>query len=102
MRVCYLSGPITGYPNAEETFKKAEEFLIREGMYDEVVNPFDIYHELKMNKGCEPTYDEIMEYDIAKLRTCSDIALMLGWEKSKGAKIELKYAIMNNLQVRLI
>lgn len=102
MRVCYLSGPISGVKNAEDIFKKAEEFLIREGMYDKVVNPFDIYHDLKDKIGVEPSYEDIMEYDLRALEKCSDIALMFGWEKSKGARIELRKAIDKELQVRLI
>ena len=81
-RRVYLSGPMTGiaefnYP----AFMAAEAELCRLG-YD-VVNP------AKVKPDGEPTWENYMRADLRDMLTCDAIALMPGWENSKGARMEL-------------
>lgn len=79
----YLSGPMTGIENNNfETFAAAAKDLREEG--HEVINPAE-----QINKS---SWTEYMRHDIAELVKCDAVAVLLGWNKSKGAKIEVYIA----------
>lgn len=82
MRI-YLSGPMTGIAdnNFPEFHKWAE--LLRSTGY-EVVSPAEIQEA--------GTWELCLRADLRELCTCDGIALMPGWEKSKGANLELHVA----------
>lgn len=82
---CYVSGPITGIENGnKESFKNAELQLKNEGF--EVINP----HELHTKEQEETfTWSDFMRSDIKALCDCNFIAVLPGWEKSKGANVEV-------------
>ena len=46
-------------------------------------------------------YVNLMEADLAAVRSCDAIYMLVGWEKSVGAKRELMEAIKNGLEVIL-
>ncbi|GLS13632.1 DUF4406 domain-containing protein [Hydrogenophaga electricum] len=81
----YLSGPMTGLPDLNfPAFHAAADQLRRMGL--DVVNPADINPDTSMSwAGC-------MRADIKALCDCDAIALMPGWERSKGAHLELHIA----------
>jgi hypothetical protein len=83
----YLSGPITGLSEAEYTRRFANAERHYEAAGYEVVNPVTIGQELEKTNP-HPTYEEYMTADLAALRTCTHIALLEGWEQSKGANRE--------------
>lgn len=78
----YISGSITKDPDYKRHFNKAERFLKRQGYA--VFNPCCIPNIF--------SYDEFMNIDIAALECCDCVYMLKGWEKSKGANIELKKA----------
>lgn len=82
MRV-YISGPITGLTEEEfmNNFKFAEEFLTKRG--HEVINPCTIEHDHAK------TWEDYMCCDIRALFPCDAIAMIPGWENSRGARIEI-------------
>lgn len=82
----YLSGPITGYDMEErrKTFDAAAALIADMGM--KAVNPMDGYVE-----GMD--WEECMREDIAKLVRCDGIAMLPGWEDSKGARLEFDIAM---------
>jgi hypothetical protein len=85
MRI-YLAGRVTGlnYRTVRKRFARAEAYLISIGF--EVVNPLRIVPE-----GC--TWTDSMRICIHYLSLCNYIALLPGWEKSRGASIEYEVAI---------
>ncbi len=91
-KVIYLSGPITGLPIEEvrAAFTKAEN-KIREryGATVEIVNPLKLE-----TKGA--TWEEAMRTCIEAMMKCNYIHMLPGFEKSKGARLEL--TIAENLQ----
>lgn len=89
----YISGPITGQNNYIERFAAAEE-LLKEAGY-ESINPAEELMEMPKNS----THEEYMEKAIALLACCEGIYMLEGWENSKGAKIELDWAIRNKLTI---
>lgn len=82
MRI-YLSGPMTGIPdNNFPAFREWAARLRADGM--EVVSPAEIQEA--------GTWELCLRADIRELCTCDAIALMPGWEGSKGANLELHIA----------
>ena len=97
MRI-YLSGKITGREKEDYTrqFARAESFY-KTGGFD-VVNPVKIGEEvLKINPKAE--WQDFMIRDLEALRTCTHIALLEGWEDSKGAKMEKAEAEKMGLEI---
>lgn len=88
----YLSGPMTGLPDLNfPAFHAAAAELRAAG--HEVVNPAEI------NVGTDPTWEQCMRADIRQLCDCDAIALMPGWEHSKGANLEAHIAHRLGLEV---
>jgi hypothetical protein len=96
MRI-YLSGPVTkiGYGNAVALFEQYERTLrVIVGKDDELVNP------LKETPSVEgKSWFYYMRKDLAILRRCSAIAMLPGWERSWGARIERFYAYWTGKEV---
>ena len=46
-------------------------------------------------------FDNLMEADLAAVRSCDAIYMLVGWEKSVGAKRELVEAVNNGLEIIL-
>jgi hypothetical protein len=89
MEAIYISGPIKGIVNPKEIFDDKQKQLEKIGCM--VTNPFNL-----LETG---TYEEFMRYDIRALTFCDSIYMMKGWEKSKGANIELKVAKAIGLKI---
>lgn len=81
----YLSGPMTGLPDLNFPAFHAEAARLR-GLGWEVVNPAEL--------NADPSAGLVacMRVDIAALMTCGAIALLPGYEDSKGASLELHIA----------
>lgn len=83
----YLSGAITNNKQYKRQFKKAERKVKKQGY--KVFNPCAIPNIF--------SYSEFMKIDIAALECCNKIYMLKGWEKSRGAKMELQRAKELNL-----
>ena len=117
MRV-YISGPITNTPDHRDRFAAAVEYFgtLNPELtpIEALVNPLDV-------KACEGgkcgwydsgsdendggnghTWACWMEYDLMALEKCDTIALIPGWHRSKGAKLELKAALDLDFQVLVL
>ena len=94
----YLSGPITGLPEAEYTARFARAQRHYEAAGYEVVNPVEVGKELQKTNP-QPSYGDYMEKDLEALATCSHIALLEGWEQSPGAQCEKREALKLGLEI---
>ncbi len=81
----YLAGPMTGIEALNFPAFHAEAFRLRALGYN-VVNPAEI--NVDPTKG----WSECMRADIAQLVKCDGIALLPGWEQSRGARLECHIA----------
>lgn len=85
----YIAGKITGLKNYKEIFNKAEENLKEQG--HQVMNPS------VLPKGFP--WESYMPICFAMINACDGILMLKNWEDSKGAGIELEYAIEKGKEV---
>ena len=90
----YLSGPMTGIESWNFPAFHSEAARLRE-MGHEVVSPAEVNPDTSM------TWEQCLRTDIKALCDCEAIALMNGWEHSKGAHLELHIAHRIGLKVLL-
>ncbi|WP_447896011.1 DUF4406 domain-containing protein [Vreelandella sp. GE22] len=96
MKRIYISGPMTGLPGLNfGTFNFLALKLRTLGF--EVVNPAEKQSELG-----ELTWEEYLREDLRDMLTCDTIALLPGWENSRGAQLELHVAHRVGLTVTLV
>lgn len=104
----YLSGPITGYPEHNvPAFAGATQALEMVG--HTVLNPHTVCtvlddHECK--GPCNPSdallpWEDYLRADlIAMLRQCDGLAMLPGWQHSRGATLEHHVAVALGWEVR--
>ena len=94
----YLSGKITGLEKEvyTKTFARAEQHYLSAGY--EVINPVKIGEAL-LSLNPKAKYEDFMIRDLEALSTCTHIALLEGWEDSKGAMREKKEAEKLGLEI---
>lgn len=89
----YISGAITGTDDYMKRFAAAEKVITESGYT--AVNPAKINSNLPEGT----TYDEYMKLSMCLLEMCDAIYMLVGWQESNGAKMELKYAIKHKKAV---
>lgn len=77
----YLAGPMSNYPELNFPHFREMASLLRDQGHD-VVNPAEI------NADKTTPWLDCMRMDIEQLIYCEAIALLDGWEKSRGAMVE--------------
>lgn len=95
----YLAGPMTGLPDLNFPAFHAEAARLRALGYD-VVNPAEINGGADELVACaqmtpaelKAHWRKCMRADIKQLVDCDGVALLPGWQKSKGARIEADLA----------
>ena len=92
MKRVYLSGAMTGHPDLNfPAFHAAARELRAKGF--DVANPAEIKPE------GEPSWSACMRADLKAMLDCCTVALLPGWEDSKGANIEARLAIQLGMRV---
>lgn len=94
MKTIYISGPMTGIENLNRDMFDEAESLLRE-CGENPINP----HNFPEQKS----YEDYLLLDLEMIAMAADaIAMLPGWERSPGAKKELKTAIELGLEVILM
>lgn len=82
----YIAGPMTGLPEFNfPAFDKAQAELENKGLM--VVNP------AKLADHTDKPWAWYMRNSLKAMLDCNAIYLLPGWEKSRGARLELKIAL---------
>lgn len=80
MAKVYIAGPMTGYQDFNRpAFYAAAEILRERGFT--VKTPADCYNGNSWEEG--------MKHDIPAMLSCDRVSLLDGWEKSRGARLEV-------------
>jgi len=88
----YLAGPISGQPGYFQTFAEAADKLRKEG--------HDVFNPAASNQEGRPV-NKIMAFLLPHLcLDCEAIALLPGWRRSGGARIE--YMLARYLKLKII
>jgi hypothetical protein len=95
MRRLYLSGPMSGHPGFNYDAFHAEAARLRALGYH-VENPAE-----NPAPACA-IWQNYMRQAIAQLVTCDTIALLPGWNHSRGARVEYGLAISLDLIVAMV
>jgi hypothetical protein len=91
MRI-YISGAITGLPAGNRPAFTAAALQLA-GLGHAVINPHEIGDIVR--KGLhpkDPTWSDYMRTDIVAMMGCDAVALLEGWDLSRGAKVEYDLA----------
>lgn len=91
----YIAGPMTGIENFNYPAFHAAAKTLRDAGHD-AVNPAEI------SPGTEKTWECAMRQDLREMLTCDAVALLPGWESSKGANIERELAGKVGIKVHTI
>jgi hypothetical protein len=104
MKTIYLSGPMSNLPDLNKpAFASEEKRLLQEGWA--VANPHnivkfsDIPPTLLLPENSQELWQFCMRKDLAALVLCDAIQMLVGWEKSRGAKIEHYVALHLGLEI---
>ncbi|NCA78329.1 MAG: DUF4406 domain-containing protein, partial [Alphaproteobacteria bacterium] len=89
--IIYLSGPMSGIPKFNFPAFYEAELWITEHMMCSIINPARNVQGL--------SYDDYMNIDLYLMKLATTIVQLPGWEKSKGAKREYKYAILRGMKI---
>ena len=79
----YVAGPMTGYPEHNFPAFQAAAAQLREAGY-EVVSPAEQHY----NEDLTQPWAWYLKQDIPVMLGCDGVALLPGWGKSRGAKLE--------------
>jgi nucleoside 2-deoxyribosyltransferase len=94
VRTIYLSGPMTGIELFNHpAFDEAELRLNSQG--HNVKSP----HRVELEDSETPNWENFMRKDLKMLCDCDTIALLPGWDKSRGATLELFIATQLGMEV---
>ena len=92
----YISGKITDTPMEEymNKFQEAQDFLESKG-YD-VINPAKVNHYLPPDST---HYREYIDMSLCMLRQADYIYLLKDWHSSKGATLEMYFALCYGISI---
>lgn len=93
----YISGKITGDENYKFKFNIAVSELYKKyELLNPIITSMPSKEHLKLE---DATWEECMSECLLYLDECDTIYMLRDWKESKGACIELGYAIAKDMQV---
>lgn len=88
----YISGPMTGYPEFNfPAFAEATAHWRSCG--------FDVVSPAEINPDTDGEWADYLRADLRALLSCDVIAMLPGWEASRGANLELHVARALGMEV---
>lgn len=100
VRALYIAGPMTGIPEFNyPAFREAEISLLAAGYA--ALNPASI-EAYNPTPGIPQEWRWYMRHALRMVSNCDALALLPGWEKSRGAKLEVQVASALELPIRMV
>ncbi len=97
MQLMYVSLPMTGIENENKDLEDKASLRAANMGYLTIV-PSELTKFVKQ-EITNPIYRHYLGYDLWCLGRCDAMLLCPGWEKSKGCKIEVRFAIENDIPI---
>lgn len=94
----YLSGPMAGYEDSNYPAFVLAADVLREHGY-EVENPAEFCEECRLMPD-DDAYADFMRCALKKLMRADGVALLYGWEHSRGAKLEVQVAEVLGMKIK--
>lgn len=91
----YISGPMTGMPELNFPAFNAAAAALR-------ANGFVVVNPAELNADNQGDWASCMKADIKALCDCAALALLPGWEGSRGAHLEVHLAHRLGMNIRRI
>ena len=92
----YVAGPMAGLPEFNYPLFRAVAADLRQRGYD-VENPAD--NVPPVPDGTAAQWHDYMRVALAQMLTCEGVALLSGWQRSRGASLEVYVATQCQLTV---
>lgn len=96
MTTLYIAGPMTGIPDSNYPAFNQAEIELRAAGYD-VLNP--VASEEHNTTGTTQTWQWYMRHGLAMLVEADGVAILPGWDSSRGATLEVHVARSLDLPV---
>ena len=94
----YIAGPMSGYPDFNyPAFNGAAELLRGKGF--DVLNPVDS-EKHNPTPGTPQAWDWYMRHALRMVLDADGMALLHGWSKSRGARLEFRVADQLGIEIR--
>ena len=102
----YIAGPMRGYDDFNyPAFNRAADAILNDPELCDIwqaCNPAEIGADFAPPDDLAQSPEllkRLMEFELAVVKSCDAILLLRGWEKSEGARAELRVALDNNLEI---
>jgi hypothetical protein len=98
MKKIYVAHPYGGQEENKQSVEKIIKKLIKNNpdvLYFSPIHCFEYTYFYV-------SYEQGMEYCLGILKTCDELILCPGWEKSRGCNIEKKYAEDNSIPINYL
>lgn len=97
MKKLYLCGPVSGRPDCNKAAFDDAAYNLRQQGFD-VVNPLELGGD-----EVDPTFEQWASYlkrDLPIMMNCDAVAVLDGWQDSKGAKLEIHVAMELGIPIK--
>jgi hypothetical protein len=91
----YLAGPMTGYPRHNYPAFHAAAARLRARRGHDCVNPAEVNPESEVigsDLPSEQLWRSCMKRDLPMMIQCDAVAVLPGWKRSRGARLEVSLA----------
>ena len=100
MRILYVAGPMSGLPEFNYPAFRAAEMALKKAGYG-VLNPVDA-EDLNPTPGHPQEWHWYMRHALRMVLLAHGVALLPGWEDSRGATLEVHVATALTLPVATV
>lgn len=99
--IIYITGPMSGYvDNNYPAFFDAEARLMNTGKF-KIINPARIDEQFPIDRESPRDWKWYMRVAVAQMLEADAVALLPGWQHSRGARIEEGLARALGMRVRM-
>lgn len=98
----YIAGPMASKADHGKAAFESHAKILRDWGYD-VVSPYEltIAEFGTIEAAAQASWEHHLKRDLRELLLCDGVALLIGWQDSRGATLEREVAMRVGIEVRL-